>query len=304
MASTTSALNNNNSSPAVEAYLFDMDGTVMDSHEVWDRALNEMSIAHRGAPMSAHEAAVQIGWSMEEVLDIMFPKMDAATFRAEIEEGFIKHAHTAKLLEGAEAMVRAAVKNSTSGRTALVTNCPYFLTRHLIARNAFLSEAFGDAIYCAWDPLVPAVAAALGGSASDASAASGGSLSATSATEISSDASNCSPVAPNVAAQMVLDAAAAQGAGRSFDASLVPSKPSPVMLQLAANRLGVNVQRCVMVGDAINDAKAGANAGCCATIGINWAAGESIAGASYNTSSLGEVTAVIERLATADGAKQ
>lgn len=240
----------------IEGVLFDMDGTVMNSHPVWDTVLNEMCVKYRGTPMTQFEADNQLGWSMEEVADNLFPDIGLEEYYTTLEEGFIRYADSAKVLDGAKEMVSAAVR-ATGGKIALVTNCPLFLSRHLITRNPFLKESFGDAIFCAFDKLPEG-----------------------------------DELPQNVAAIVKAEAEKATKS-RTYDPTQIASKPSPVMLMLAAHYLGVDVTRCLMIGDAINDIKAGNNAGC-GTIAINWLEGQTQPLAAFNTKSLPEVTAIIE----------
>ena len=238
----------------VAAFLFDMDGTIMDSHEVWNHVLNELCLQLRGTPITETECKAQFGKSMEEVIQNLFPHATVSEYYSVLETVFERHCHKATMLEGAAEMIAAAVK-ATNGRVALVTNCPHEQARHLIASYPVMKEAFGEAIFCALDPIPADLTAGL-------------------------------------AAAVKAEADAAAAEGKEYDTFKIASKPSGVMLHAAAARLGVDINECVMIGDAINDVRAAVNAGC-RCIAINWTPGHTYSEATFNTHSLAEVTTVI-----------
>ena len=239
----------------VAAFLFDMDGTIMDSHHVWRAALNEMCLKFIGIPITETPGKGDYGQSMEEVMANLFPMLTPDQFYAELNEKFARHCHEATILEGAEDMVLAAI-SATNGRVALVTNAPREQARHLIASHPFLKESFGEAIFCATDP-IPA------------------------------------DVSAHIAADVKAEADAAAAEGKEYDSTKLASKPSGALLLAGAARLGVDIRDCVMIGDAINDVRAAVNAGC-RCIGINWKPGHTYSEATFNTDGPKAVTGVIK----------
>ncbi|MGI5242951.1 HAD family hydrolase [Dactylosporangium sp. CA-139066] len=72
----------------MQAVLFDMDGTLVDSEKVWEVGLNELA-AHHGRPLSAQARRAMIGSNMTDSMRILHEDLELPMTRAATDESVV-----------------------------------------------------------------------------------------------------------------------------------------------------------------------------------------------------------------------
>ncbi len=119
--------------PALQAVLFDMDGTLLDSEKVWDVSLADLAV-HLGGTLSAATREAMVGSNMRHSLGLLFTDLGLAPGPVELDDaGVWLTRRTAELFDaglpwrpGADTLLETV--REAGLRIALVTNTERFLT--------------------------------------------------------------------------------------------------------------------------------------------------------------------------------
>jgi HAD superfamily hydrolase (TIGR01509 family) len=115
----------------VRAVLFDLDGVLIDSYEVWFQLLNATARAFEAPPVS--RAAFEAGWGqgIEKDVEDFFPHKTLAEVEAFYHAHFMEHA--SHLAIDPEARHVAELLRAAGLRQAVITNTPSPLARDILA---------------------------------------------------------------------------------------------------------------------------------------------------------------------------
>jgi HAD superfamily hydrolase (TIGR01509 family) len=137
--------------PALAAVLFDMDGTLLDSEKVWDRAIEDL-VAHLGGTLLPATRQSMVGSSLWRSIAIVHNAL-GVTSSPDASARFLTD-RTAALFEtdlvwkpGAAQLLRAVVDSAIA--TALVTSTYRELTEialNFIGRDLFDATVCGDEV--------------------------------------------------------------------------------------------------------------------------------------------------------------
>ena len=213
------------------AFLFDMDGTLVESKEIW------YFLGYGGLQ---HDVwAPTYGQSMQQNRSMFFPDHAQSVIDDFCEEHYVDYIEHLRVLPGAEVALRAtlAAVGGDPTRMAICTNCPLAITRLIVERCPVLREFF-DA-----------------------------SRTVCTGTIVALDASSIN-AHPGQLSKLDLGASHLEcvSRGEALEYVLSP-KPSSDLIYAAAQVLGVPAAHCVFVGDSKFDLMASIAAGCFA-IGI------------------------------------
>jgi HAD superfamily hydrolase (TIGR01509 family) len=113
---------------SLKAVLWDLDGVLVDTYEVWFFLLND--VARRlGYPEIGREAyRGSWGQGMEEDVRKFYPRHTVPALRAEYDRFYGDHLHHLKVMDGAEAALRALALPK-----AVITNSPTSLARRALS---------------------------------------------------------------------------------------------------------------------------------------------------------------------------
>jgi len=133
---------------AAEAVLFDLDGVIADSFDVWLAVLAD-GRRKRGLPvLSAAEVRAIWGQGLLADCETIFPGTRPQDLAREYEEGFARHVARIRPVPGAPEVVGAL--RDRGFRLALVTNSPRAMTRRVLEAlaldSAFERIAAGDEV--------------------------------------------------------------------------------------------------------------------------------------------------------------
>lgn len=187
--------------------LFDMDGTLIESKEIWFDLLRDASIHFGYEVLTREKWAPTFGQPQQMNIEMFMPELTLDVLQEYCNVNFKSHLDRVHVLDGAPEVVHKS-NEVTKGRICIVTNCPRPLTSLVFNCKAgeFLKEGFKENYVCAEDTLP--------------------------------------------------------------DNRVLMAKPSTALLEHAATRIGVDLSKCLMVGDSKFDIISGKAAGCY-TIGIN-----------------------------------
>jgi HAD superfamily hydrolase (TIGR01549 family) len=121
-----------------QAILFDLDGVLVDSHEVWFQLLNQAALHWGYPPISrgAYEAA--FGQGVEEDQEHFYPNHSIPEIEAFFDEHFMDHADL--LQTSADTPAVFAALEAKEVRTAVITNTPNPLAGQVVKRAGATPE--------------------------------------------------------------------------------------------------------------------------------------------------------------------
>lgn len=124
------------------AILFDLDGVLVDTYEVWFELLNEVARRHDYAPISAESYRKSWGQGIEVDVKLYYRRHTVEQIREEYARYYGDFLHHLKVMEGAEQTLR-----SISLPKAVITNSPTGLARRALSL-ARLDSYFDTVVGC------------------------------------------------------------------------------------------------------------------------------------------------------------
>jgi HAD superfamily hydrolase (TIGR01509 family) len=110
-----------------KAILFDLDGVLVDTYEVWFELLNEVARRHGYAPISADAYKQSWGQGIEVDVSLYYKRHTVEQIRDEYARYYGDFLHHLKVIEGAEQTLR-----SIKLPKAVITNSPIGLARRAL----------------------------------------------------------------------------------------------------------------------------------------------------------------------------
>src|SRR5436190_2481728 len=125
-----------------KAILFDLDGVLVDTYEVWFELLNDVARRHGYAPISAEAYKISWGQGIEVDVSLYYTRHTIEQIRDEYARYYGDFLHHLKVMEGAD-------RTLTSIRLpkAVITNSPVGLARRALAL-AKLDAHFQTVVGC------------------------------------------------------------------------------------------------------------------------------------------------------------
>lgn len=123
----------------MRAVLWDLDGVLVDSYEVWFELLRATARALGGAIVSREQFAACWGQGIEKDVELFFPHKSIAEIEAYYHAHFMDHATHLRVDPDARAVV-ARVRELGLAQ-ALITNTPGPLARQIIAHARLALDA-------------------------------------------------------------------------------------------------------------------------------------------------------------------
>lgn len=122
-----------------KAVLFDLDGVLVDTYEVWSYLLND--VARRLGYPSIGDDAQRAAWGQGIEVDVasFYPRHTIGEVRRLYEECYGHHLHHLRVMEGAEAALRSLRRPK-----AVITNSPLDLARRALQISKL--DAYLDAV--------------------------------------------------------------------------------------------------------------------------------------------------------------
>jgi phosphoglycolate phosphatase/AHBA synthesis associated protein len=123
----------------MRAVLWDLDGVLIDSYEVWFHLLNETSRAFGGIAVSRE--VMRDGWGQGIEADVrrFFPHKTVAETEAYYHAHFMEHADHLRVDPDARAVIDEVRRRGL--RQALITNTPAPLAREILAKAGLVLDA-------------------------------------------------------------------------------------------------------------------------------------------------------------------
>jgi beta-phosphoglucomutase-like phosphatase (HAD superfamily) len=116
----------------IKAILFDMDGTLLESAEIWFQLLRD-ACAHFGYPeLQYDDWHSTFGQSMAKNVERFMPGADRAAVDRFCVDNYGRYLDKMFVLPGAEEALEFA-NSVTGGRTIIVTNCPQPITDQILS---------------------------------------------------------------------------------------------------------------------------------------------------------------------------
>ena len=112
----------------LKAILFDLDGVLVDTYEVWFELLNEVARRHGYPPIGAEAYRKSWGQGIEVDVSLYYTRHTVAQIRDEYARYYGDFLHHLKVMEGADRTLR-----SLSQPKAVITNSPVGLARRALA---------------------------------------------------------------------------------------------------------------------------------------------------------------------------
>ena len=112
----------------VKAILFDLDGVLVDSYEVWFYLLNAVAAKHGYAPITREQYKVSWGQGLEVDVKLYYTRHTVQQLRAEYDVMYPDYLHYMKVMDGA-----AACLKSIALPKAVITNSPGNLARKALS---------------------------------------------------------------------------------------------------------------------------------------------------------------------------
>lgn len=112
----------------VKAILFDLDGVLVDSYEVWFHLLNAVAAKHRYALITREQYQNSWGQGLEVDVKLYYTRHTVEQLRAEYDVMYPDYLHYMKVMDGA-----AATLQSIALPKAVITNSPGSLARKALS---------------------------------------------------------------------------------------------------------------------------------------------------------------------------
>jgi len=122
----------------IRAVLWDLDGVLIDSYEVWFHLLNETSRAFGGIAISREVMRESFGQGIAADVERFFPHKTVAETEAYYHAHFMAHAQHLRVDPAARAVI--AELRRLGFAQALITNTPSPLAREILAKAALELE--------------------------------------------------------------------------------------------------------------------------------------------------------------------
>jgi len=123
----------------VKAILFDLDGVLIDSYEVWFHLLNAVATKHRYAPITREQYKTSWGQGLEVDVKLYYTRHSVEQLRAEYDVMYPDYLKYMKVMDGA-----ARTLQSITLPKAVITNSPGSLAR--IALSVARLDGYLDTI--------------------------------------------------------------------------------------------------------------------------------------------------------------
>ncbi|HZE99773.1 MAG TPA: HAD family hydrolase [Planctomycetota bacterium] len=111
-----------------KAILFDLDGVLVDSYEVWFHLLNAVAAKHRYTPITREQYKTSWGQGLEVDVKLYYTRHTIEELRAEYDVLYPDYLQHMKVMEGAEQTLR-----SITLPKAVITNSPGGLARKALS---------------------------------------------------------------------------------------------------------------------------------------------------------------------------
>jgi beta-phosphoglucomutase-like phosphatase (HAD superfamily) len=211
--------------------LFDLDGTLIESKQIWCDLLNSASISFGYGPIDYDVWEPTYGQSQASNREIFFPRHTQAEVDEYCNEHYIEFISALHVLPGAIATLHAVRSALGTHSMAICTNCPRPITKIIIAAVPELLEFFSDdRIICSGD-------------------------------HVQLDRATIEPHS-ELSRLSQLPASAAG----SFEYKLI-AKPDTDIIHFGCHQIGRRAEDCLFIGDSKYDIMSALAAGCFA-IGI------------------------------------
>jgi phosphoglycolate phosphatase/AHBA synthesis associated protein len=112
----------------VKAILFDLDGVLVDSYEVWFYLLNEVARRNKYAPITREQYKTSWGQGLEVDVKLYYTRHTIEQLRAEYDVLYSDFLHHMKVMDGA-----AATLQSITLPKAVITNSPVGLAKRALS---------------------------------------------------------------------------------------------------------------------------------------------------------------------------
>ena len=126
----------------MKAILFDLDGVLVDTYEVWFQLLNEVARRHGYAPITAEAYKKSWGQGIEVDVNLYYTRHTVEQIRDEYARYYGDFLHHLKVMEGAEQTLK-----SLRFPKAVITNSPVGLARRALALGK-LEQYFDTVVGC------------------------------------------------------------------------------------------------------------------------------------------------------------
>jgi HAD superfamily hydrolase (TIGR01509 family) len=122
------------------AYLFDLDGVLVDTYAVWESLVHDVALRLGYAPPTAERFRAAWGQGIEDDVRLFFTRHSTAQVQAAYEERYASHLGRVKVMEGAQEALA-----SLSAPKAVVSNTPHALIETTL-RQAGLDRYFKEVL--------------------------------------------------------------------------------------------------------------------------------------------------------------
>eukprot|EP00742_Colponemidia_sp_Colp-10_P011356 GILJ01012603.1.p1 GENE.GILJ01012603.1~~GILJ01012603.1.p1 ORF type:complete len:279 (+),score=29.46 GILJ01012603.1:47-838(+) len=119
-----------------KAVLFDLDGTLVESKEIWYELLGAARIRYNREriPYDAWEST--FGQSMEKNHELFFEHITLQELSAFCDDNYAEYIHMLSVLEGASETL-SSLHQAYGGNVVCVTNCPRKITEMILEKSGF-----------------------------------------------------------------------------------------------------------------------------------------------------------------------
>ena len=136
---------------SAQAILFDLDGTLVESAEIWYQLITGASQHFGYSPVSYEAWQATFGQSMEKNVEMWMVGLDQSKFNTYCDDHYSDHLNHLKILDGSIDLLTLVNQKYVKERVAIVTNCPRKITE-IILNHLNLNQYFSH-IICAGDSL-------------------------------------------------------------------------------------------------------------------------------------------------------